>query len=232
MNQEKPEASAAPSQSGLFPATRWTRIRQVGQADQQLSAAALEEICRIYWYPTFVTARSKHRLDHHQAEDLTQGFWAWMLEGNFIERADQERGKFRSYLLTCFQRFIGHEWRKNFAQKRGGGAPHISIQSEDWNERYEREMEACASPDDLLERVWDDAALESAFSQVEGDWIEKGKGQMFTVLKGYLSSGAERGQMAAIAKEHGLTEENVRKMVSRLRQELREAGKQWLGKAN
>ncbi len=230
MSQENPQASAAGQQSGLFPATRWTRIRQAGQSDQQLSAAALDEICRIYWYPTFVTARSKHRLGHHQAEDVTQGFWAWMLEGSFIERADQERGKFRSYLLTCFQRFVGHEWRKNNALKRGGGVPHISIQSEDWNERYEREMTEHGSAEDHLERVWDDAALESAFSQVEGDWIEKGKGVMFAVLKGYLSGGAERGQMSAIAKEHGLTEENVRKMVSRLRQELREAGKHWLGK--
>ena len=217
--------------SGLFPVTRWTRIRQAGLSDLALSAAAMNEICRIYWYPTFVTARTKHRLDHHHAEDVTQSFWSWAVEKDVLVRAEPERGKFRSYLLTCFQRFVGHEWRSQSAQKRGGHVRHVSIQSEEWNERYEREMGAFQSPEQHLASVWENAALEAAISEVEARWAALGKHDVFTTFKAHLTHGAERGGLREIARQHGLTEANARKMVSRLRVELREAGRQWLGSA-
>jgi RNA polymerase sigma-70 factor (ECF subfamily) len=212
---------------GLFPATQWTRIQRAGSSSADLAAEALEEICKAYWYPTFVTARTKHRLDHHQAEDMTQGFWAWMIEKEVIRQADPERGKFRSFLLTCFDRFIGHEWRKDGAKKRGARAPHISIQSDEWNERYEREMGAFASPDEHLSRVWEDATLEAAFAEVEQRWAAKGRASLFRALKVHLTSGAERGTFSGIAEAHGISEENARQHLSRLRKELKEAASRW-----
>ena len=124
---------------------------------------------------------------------------------------------------------MAHEWRKDAAHKRGGRVPHVSIQSEDWNDRYERELGTFISPDEHLARVWDDAALESAFGEVEGNWIERGRGAIFTALKAHLADGAERGGLAQIAADHGFAEDNVRQMLTRLRRELREAGQQWLG---
>ena len=91
-------------------------------------------------------------------------------------------------------------------------------------------MGAFNSPDEHLESVWDNAALEAAFGEVEGNWIERGKGAVFMALKTHLADGAERGGLAQIAAAHGFTEANVRKMISRLRSELREAGRQWLGR--
>lgn len=217
-----------PSREGLFPATQWTRIQRAGSSSADLAAAALEEVCQAYWYPTFVTARAKHRLDHHQAEDLTQGFWAWMIEKQVIRAADPERGKFRNFLLTCFDRFIGHEWRKDGAQKRGARAPHVSIQSEEWNDRYEREMGSFASPDEHLERVWADAALESAFAEVQRKWESRERGALFDALKAHLAGGAGRGEISQIAEAHGLSEENARQQLSRLRKDLKEAASRWL----
>jgi hypothetical protein len=215
---------------GLFPPTRWTRIRQAGNGDEDLSTAATEEICRAYWYPLFVTARRKHGMGHHHAEDITQGFWAWVLANDIITRAVPERGRFRTFLLICFDRYVDHEWRKDMAQKRGGAALHISIQSENWNERFEREMGAFASPDEHLEHAWESASLEIAFSDVAAAWAALGKGELFTTLKAHLADGAGHGGIARIAAAHGMTEVNVRQQLFRLRKELRAAAKRWLKK--
>lgn len=216
-----------PSPPGLFPDTQWTRIQRAGSSSADLAGTALEEICRAYWYPTFVTARTRHQMDHHQAEDITQGFWAWMIEKEIVRQADRERGKFRTFLLTCFQRYVGHEWRKDGAKKRGARAPHISMQSEDWNDRYEREMGSFTSPDEHLERVWDDAALEAAFAEVERRWKEKDRAENFAALKAYLASGAERGALAGVAKSLGIAEDAARQQLFRLRKELKEAASHW-----
>lgn len=224
-------SSAAQSLKGLFPLTQWTRIRKAGQADKE-GDLALEEICRVYWYPAFATARSKFGIDHHQAEDLTQAFWAWLLEHGHISRAAPERGKFRSFLMTCFDHFILHEWRKQAALKRGGKVQHVSIQSEDWNERFEREMGCAASPAELLERVWEEAALQAAFHEVETAWEKKGRSVLFTTLKAHLADGAERGAISEIAKSLDMTENNLRQWMFKLRKELKETAGRWLGKSS
>jgi len=193
---------------------------------------ALAEICRVYWYPAFVRARSKFSLPHHEAEDLTQGFWLWLLEGGHLSRAAPERGKFRSFLMTCFDHFILHEWRKQAAQKRGGRVPHVSIQSEDWNERFEREMGSAASPSELLERVWEEASLQAAFHEVEVSWKKKERSVLFTTLKAHLADGAERGAIGEIAKSLDMTENNLRQWMFKLRKELKETAGRWLGKSS
>ena len=231
IGHDKSEAGDIRGRQGLFPPTRWTRIRQTADEDEELSAAAIDEICHAYWYPTFVTARRKHGLGHHQAEDIVQGFWAWLIEKGHIARAVPERGRFRSFLLTCLERFMNHEWKKERAVKRGGRAQHVSIQSEEWNERFEREMGSFASPDEHLAHVWESASLEAAFGEVEAAWVERGKAELFDALKDHLANGAERGGMDAIAASQGLSEVNVRQHLFRLRKELREAGRRWLEKA-
>lgn len=216
---------------GLFPATGWSRIRRASRADKELSSAAIGEIYRLYWYPTFVTARSKYQFDHHKAEDVTQGFWVWVLRNGIIARAVPERGRFRSFLLTCFERYLHHEWRRESAQKRGGGVHHVSIHSDDWSERFEREMGTFASPDEHLKHVWENASLEAAFQEVESAWAACGRQKLFSTLKAHLLNDAARGGIGPIAAELNLTEGNVRQQLFRLRQDLREAGRRWLGKS-
>ncbi len=226
----EPSVTNPPKERGLFPATQWTHIRKAGRGDTA-GLIAMDEVCRVYWYPTFATARSKHGMDHHQAEDITQGFWAWLLEHGHVGRAVPERGKFRSFLMTCFDHFVLHEWRKRVARKRGGQSPHISIQSDDWNERFEREMGCSTSPAEHLERVWEDAALEAAFHEVEIEWQRRKRGPLFAALKEHLANGAKHGALREIAEVHELSENNLRQCIFRLRGELKQAAARWLGKA-
>lgn len=227
MNEES-DKIAKPSSNSAFPTTRWTWVRQV-QQEEEVSEMALNLLCGVYWYPLFVTSRRKHGLNHHQAEDATQGFWEWFIAKDYLSRAQPERGKFRNFLVTYFDNFLLHEWRADRAQKRGGGAVVISRDSDQWNERCENEMGLYTSPEEHLDRVWERANIEASFKEVESDWTRKGKAAVFGALKAHILDGAEHGGASAIARNLGLSEKNVRQQISRLRKDLRASYERWVG---
>ena len=222
------ETAEQPSQpGGAFPPTRWTWVSEA--KEEETSEVAMNLLCGIYWYPLFAAARFKHGLDYHRAQDITQGFWQWFLEKDFLSRAQPERGKFRNFLMSYFDNFVLHEWRAERAQKRGGGALMISRDGEEWNARYELELGQHQSPEELVDRAWERANLEASFHEVEADWQRRGKGAVFEALKEHIVEGAERGSTKALAQSLGLTEENVRQHLSRLRKDLRAACLRWVG---
>lgn len=195
--------------------------------DASLARPALDLICEVYWYPLYVMARHKQRMTHHDAQDRTQGFWCWFLEQDHLMKARMDAGKFRSFLMGYFDHFLQNEWRKDSALKRGGHAVHISKDSEEWSERFEAEMGHHPAPEQHLEKVWKQAALDIAYREVQAAWREAGRGDLFEALKEHAKAGLPRGVYAAIAERFSMTQDNVRQYSTQWRKEIRAAIDDW-----
>lgn len=184
--------------------------------------AALETLCRSYWYPLYAYAR---RLGHgpHDAQDLTQGFFARIFEKNYLASVSPEKGKFRSFLLVSFNHFLSHERARERAAKRGGGQPLLSLNEEDAEELYAREFVGCASPEKAFERRWAITVLEQAFARLRNEYAIAGKDNLFDQLKPFLGEGAASGDYSAAASKLNMSSNAVAVAVHRLRQKYREA---------
>src|SRR5262245_19885211 len=121
--------------SGGFETTLWTVVLQAGQQPSPHTQAALERLCRAYWYPLYAYVRRQGYVVD-KAQDLTQEFFCRMIQNNYLQAADRNRGRFRSFLLTSFKHFLANEWNRSQAQKRGGGAITFSLEAEAAEERY------------------------------------------------------------------------------------------------
>src|ERR1700733_14138438 len=120
MSTSMPETSKAEERCSVFATTHWSVVLSAKDRDSHCSVAALETLCRAYWPPLYAYVR-RRGYSPSDAEDLTQAFFAWLLERKWLDRADQQRGRFRSFLLTSISNFLSNEWDKARTQKRGGG---------------------------------------------------------------------------------------------------------------
>ncbi len=136
--------------------TRWSIVLNARAGDER-AERALAEICEAYWFPLYVFVRRSGR-SAEDAEDLTQSFFAKLIEKGYLQKADQERGRLRSFLLASLKNFMADEWDKSQAQKRGGGKQLVSIDQAAAEERYALEPKDEASPDRLFEKRWPDTA--------------------------------------------------------------------------
>ena len=206
-----------------FPPTRWTAIANVRQvADSLLARRALAGLCKDYWYPLYAFAR---RTGHsvHDAQDLTQGFFCQVLENNLFAAADPEKGRLRAFLLAAFKRCIGDVRDRKQALKRGGGQEVFSLDFEEGEERYVREPAHNVTPEMLYERNWALAVLRSALNDLAGEEERAGRGSLCAALEGFLSpESAGDGDYATASAALKMTEEAVRKIVSRLRKKFRD----------
>src|SRR5258708_37829715 len=141
------------SRSGMescFQSTHWTVVLAAGLENSPESSAALQKLCKAYWYPLYAFIR-RRGYSVEEAEDLTQEFFARLLEKELLTGVTREGGRFRSFLLTVLKRFLANEWNRQHAQKRHGGKPLLSI--DDTAEvRYQRELTAQPTPESLFER--------------------------------------------------------------------------------
>lgn len=181
---------------------------------------ALETLCKTYWQPIYVYVR-RAGFGEADAQDLTQEFFARLLEKNYLGHLQDQRGKFRSFLLTFVKHFLSDERDKSRAQKRGGGKATISLHDpaseEGWHLASERELSA----EQLFDRRWAQTVLDNALRQLGNDYRESGKGALFERLKDY-QPGAASETYAQIGAELGMSEEAVKSAVHRLRRRHRE----------
>ncbi len=199
-----------------FPETRWTRIRRVRSGPVE-SKKALGELCGAYWYPVFAYIRRVSGLDVEDAEDLTQDFFAKLIERETFRRALEERGRLRNFLLAALKRFLIDAHRKTIAVKRG----HDQIV--DLNGGARAEGDGChegmhhLSPDVLFDRQWATALFVQVMADLEVEWERRGRAHCFRVLEPYIPwNSVERPQKEA-ADELGIPMQAVRKEVYRLR---------------
>lgn len=212
------------TREGLFASTRWTIIREAGesQASPSQSLNALSELCRIYWRPVYLFLR-RQGTAQHDAQDLTQGFFADLIESRAYKRADQAKGRFRSFLLGSLKHFVADTRDRERAQKRGGGVAPVQL---DEAAISEAEVQAARSdnwsPDRVYEREWAAALLRQALDRLDQECVLAGKSALFDGLKSHLAAGAGTAipyeELATALARPAVT---LRSDVSRLRSRYR-----------
>jgi RNA polymerase sigma factor (sigma-70 family) len=210
-------SSAAP---GIFPNTRWSVVLAARQRSSPGSAAALEAICRAYWYPLYAYVRRCGQ-SPHDAQDLTQGFFCRLLEKNWLDSVDREKGKLRTFLIVALKNFMGKEWRRASAQRRGGGQAQVQFDTTFAESRYASDSHALA-PDEIFDRQWALALLDLAVSRLRAEFSAVAKPDDFEVLKGSLMAGRGTVDYAVVAKQLGVNEATARVAVHRQRKRFRE----------
>lgn len=220
------EAPPAGPNGRVFATTRWSVVLQAGGPNSAGSAAALEQLCRIYWYPLYSYAR-RSGLPAHDAEDLTQSFFAFLLEKDAIARADPSRGRFRTFLLAVFKNFHANERAHRSAAKRGGGKPLLSFEELQAEHSYQEEPKNHLSPERLYDQKWALSLLDQVIQNLRREYATLGKGPLFDVLRGVVWGQApDEASYAALARRAGLTEGAFKVAVHRLRTRFREALRQ------
>jgi RNA polymerase sigma-70 factor (ECF subfamily) len=209
------------SDAAGFAATRWTLVLTAAKGSASSSAAdALAELCSTYWYPLYAYLRRRGH-DPHDAEDLTQSFFAHLLAKQFLAKADREKGKFRAFLLASLKNFLADERDRATAQKRGGGRPTIPLDSLAAETRYRLEPADELTPDKLYEKQWALALLEQVLARLRDEMTAEGKAALFEALRSVLTGG-QTSSYAEIAKELRMTEGAVKIAAHRLRRHYRE----------
>ena len=196
-------------------------IARAGGAEPAASAAALETLCRAYWYPLYAFVR-RRGFDAEDGRDLTQGFFEALLAKNLVASADRERGKFRSFLLGSLNHFLANEWDKRSALKRGGGHTIVSLDEQDAEERYLHEPADELSPEKLFDRRWAETMLEIVFARLRKEFADAGQVERFDECKPWLLGEKADCSYAEVAATLGIGEPGVRSVVSRLRKRFRE----------
>jgi RNA polymerase sigma-70 factor (ECF subfamily) len=206
---------------GQFRTTQWTMVLAAGRRSSPGARDALETLCRIYWYPLYAYVR---RQGHSapDAQDLTQAFFARLLEKNIAGKADRAAGKFRSFLLASLKHFLAHEWRRAGAQKRGGGHAILSLDLASGENRYLLEPVDELTAEKIYMRRWALTLLEQTLAKLRDEFAASGKLELFEHLKSYLGDGEGTVPYHQIGAALGKTEGAIKVAVHRLRERCRE----------
>ncbi len=175
----------------------------------------------MYWYPIYAFVRRQGHAPHG-AEDLTQEFFARLLEKEYLEGVGREKGRFRSFLLVCVKRFLANEHDRATAKKRGGGRRILSIDFQGAEDRYQLEPAHEVTAERIFERRWVLTLLERVLQTLESELEESGRGKLFEGLKAYLVADEGAPSYAETARELGMTEGAIKVAVFRLRQRYRQ----------
>lgn len=222
------DGTTSPGVPRVFPATQWTVVLAAGRTPSPESAAALERLCAVYWYPLYAFVR-RSGYAATDAEDLTQAFFARLLEHNWIAHADRDRGRFRSFLLMAMKRFLGREWNKAKALKRGGQVRFVALQFDTAETRYSREPVDARTPEQLFEKHWAMALLAMVLKRLREEYARDGRAWVFEALEPCLIGKRETQPYAALAARLGMSEGAVKMAVSRLRERYRACLKEEIG---
>lgn len=216
MSEPKPAAAGG---SNAFPETPWTVLARASEPNT-LGSDALAHLCELYWYPVYAYIRRRGK-SSHDAEDLTQAFFAEFLRRRDFACADRERGKLRSFLATSVSHFLSQDYRKRSAEKRGGGKPALSIDSADAEKRYALEPVDRLSPEKLFERRWAMTVLENVLEELRKDYRKQDKEEVFTTLSEFLNGRQASLNYAEAGEKIGLSEAAVKMAVHRMRKRFR-----------
>ncbi len=208
------------SRADTFATTRWTVVLAAGRPGLPQAAGALEELCRTYWFPLYAYVRRRGHT-REDAEDLTQAFFARLLEKGFLESADAERGRFRAFLLTALKRFLANEWDRSRTLKRGGGATPLPLDPQQADTQFLAASNDLP-PDRAFDREWAVALLERVVIRLRDECVAEGRAGQFDHLKVFLTSGKGAASHADAALALGMEEGAVRVTVHRLRKRYRQ----------
>jgi RNA polymerase sigma factor (sigma-70 family) len=205
--------------SPSFELTRWTLVVAAAGHDSKEAGKALQHLCATYWYPLYAFVR-RAGYAAHDAQDLTQEFFARLIEKRWLGAVDRDKGKFRSFLLASMRHFLANEWDRGQRLKRGGGEPVLSLDAETAESRYALEPADSMSADRIFERRWALTLLEQVLAKLRREFVMLGKAMLFEALEPGLTG--EKIPYAEIAARLNLNEGAVRVAVHRLRVRYRD----------
>jgi RNA polymerase sigma factor (sigma-70 family) len=227
LGEVKTPAVNGRGQTDLFPSTHWSVVLAAGrsQAEPELARAALAELCQTYWAPLYNFVRSRgYTVD--DAQDLTQSFFAYLIERKIYARVDRQKGKFRSFLLASLKNFLADASDREHSLKRGGRQDFLPLH-EQQVENAESIFQAhsgTSSEDWLFDRSWAEALIATGLERLSADYKGEAKEKLFNELRIFLTSGAEPlPSYAELATRLGMTESTLRSHVTRLRARYRRA---------
>ena len=220
---DQPTPSPETPQRAHFVTTHWSMVRRAGKTDGPDTREALEQLCRVYWFPLYAFAR-REGCGPEEAQDLTQEFFSRLLAKGALQLADPDRGRFRSFLLTSFKHLLTNEWKRSQRQKRGGGTDLFSLDQLAAEDRYRLEPVDDLTPERLFERRWAEAllarVLERLQRECDGDGEERAR--RFEVLKVFLLDPKGTLPLADAATQLGLSLVATKGLVHRLRKRYRD----------
>jgi len=211
--------SPGPANASQFQTTLWTTVLAAGKQSSSDSEAALAKLCQIYWPPVYAYIR-KRTPSPEQAQDLTQSFFARLLEKNYVARAERARGRFRSFLMTSVENFLCDEHDRATSLKRGGGQSPLSLDvalDEDENEPAEFLTPAVA-----FEKRWARSLLDEVMRRLTEEYQAGGRGVLLGHLQSHLWGDTESIPYEELSKQLGMTSVNLRVSAHRVRQRYRE----------
>ena len=203
-----------------FQPTHWSLILTAAGNRATESRAALATLCQTYWNPVYAFIRRKG-YDRDQAQDLTQGFFAALLEKSYLADADRQRGRFRSFLLTAVKHFLANEWDRATSLKRGGGQSWVSIDPVEAEKWYAPAAVEESTPESLFERRWALSLLEHVMTRLRGEFGGTGKGEQFDKLAVFLNGETDGAHYEGMAAEMGVSAGALRMTVHRMRRRYR-----------
>jgi len=217
-----PEQRLAAMQGGPgdFRSTHWSVVLRAGQSDSGVAQAALEDLCRGYWYPIYSYVR-RRGFSPEDAEDLTQEFFSRLLANRGLASVDPAKGRFRSFLLASLKNLLANEWNRARAQKRGGGATLFSLDEKTAEDRYCLEPPDNSTPETIFERRWAETLLERVLLRVRAEWNQRDKQQRFDTLKAFLTDRRGEVPFAEVAARLNTTVPALRSVVHKLREHYR-----------
>jgi RNA polymerase sigma-70 factor (ECF subfamily) len=212
--------SPALSGQAWFATTHWSVVLAAGQSTDAQASEALEQLCRTYWYPLYAYVR-REGSSATDAQDLTQEFFARLLEKNYLAQVERQKGKFRSFLLAALRHFLADQRDRARAVKRGGGADCLSLDAQTAEGRYRLEPVDRMDAEKIYERRWAMTLLEQALTRLRDENVAAGKTELFERLRDFVAgeSDVSCGEAAA---QLALTESAVKSALHRLRQRYRE----------
>ena len=218
-SQDKQPSPAAGQR--WFATTHWSVVLSARNRKSPQSERALADLCETYWFGLYAYVR-RSGYSSHDAQDLTQEFFAQFLEKDFLKDVDHRRGKFRSFLLAALKHFLSHQRERARAKKRGGGRVPFSLDFEDAENRYRLEPEDPATPERLYQRRWALTLLDRVVQRLQDEHARAGKADWFAGLKEFLTAGRESRPYRRVAEELGMSEGAIKVAVHRLRRRYRE----------
>ncbi len=219
MSQQHEDSQTPPIRPQWFTTTHWSVVLAARQNSSPAGGAALEQLCRTYWYPLYAYIR-RQGYSPDDAQDLTQGFFARLLERNYLASVGPEKGKFRSFLLASLNHFLCDEHDRANAAKRGGGELPISLEMAE--NLLAAEPTSGLPPDKEFEKRWATVLLQETFGRLKAEFEQSGRGATFERLKPFLEQGVGRGAYLEVADELKMSANAVAAAVRRLRQRYRE----------
>lgn len=220
MPEDRTDSNEPPTGGALFAPTQWSVVLGA-RSDSATRGPALERLCSTYWLPVYGYLRRRGH-SGTDSEDLTQGFFAYLLASDFLERPDAAKGRFRGYLIGALKHFLSGHFERQSAQKRGGGVQFI-----DWSGiDAEREFGSLGStqldPSEAYDSSWALVVFANALRRLGEEQAAAGRTPLFAKLKRYLSSPAGAGDYDRSARELGLSRSHVAVSVHRLNTRYRE----------